>query len=140
MEILTRSERGTFNLGKRLARHLQGHDLILLEGDLGSGKTVFVKGLALSLGIGQEITSPTYVFMRSYRGKNFNLYHFDLYRLRQKSDLSRLDLDGVLGDQKGVFVVEWPEFFPRKLFKRVRYVRLRNLDEQSRQISIEGGC
>ena len=138
MEIFTRSEKGTFNLGKRLARHLEGHDLILLTGDLGSGKTVFVKGLALSLGISQEITSPTFVFMRSYRGKNFNLYHFDLYRLRQKSDLSRLDFGDVLGDQNGIFVVEWPKLFPKKLFKRVRHVRLRSLDEHSRQISIDG--
>lgn len=138
MEILTRSEKGTFNLGKRLARHLAGSDLILLTGDLGSGKTVFVKGLAQSLGISQEITSPTYVFMRSYRGKNFNLYHFDLYRLRQKSDLSRLDLDDVLSDPKGIFVVEWPKLFPKKLFKKVSRVRLCSLDRHSRQISIDG--
>lgn len=136
MEILTRSERETFNQGGRLARRLRGRDLVLLEGEIGSGKTVFVKGLARFLGIRQEITSPTYVFMRSYRGKGFNLYHFDLYRMLAEIELTRLNIGDVSGDPDGIFVVEWPKLFPKNLFKSVRRVGLRSVGAHLRRISI----
>ena len=118
MEILSKSEKDTFDLGSKISSKLKGGELILLDGDLGCGKTVFTKGLAKGLLIAEEITSPTYVFLRSYRGEKFTLYHFDFYRIDKPCDLGRIDVEDLIEDKKGIFVVEWPKLFPIGIFKK----------------------
>lgn len=136
MEIFSRSEKETFGLGRRLASRLTGGESILLFGELGSGKTVLAKGLAAGLGVAETVTSPTYLLVRSYRGKSLNLYHFDFYRLRSKAALSRLDLPEFLSDSRGVFVFEWPELVGRNLPGKVFEIHLENVGKKGRRIKI----
>ena len=137
MEVLTKSEAETFSLGRSLAGKLRGGEALLLSGELGAGKTVFTKGLAAGLGIAETITSPTYVFLRSYRGPQLTLYHLDLYRIGGVGEADRIIFDDILADPRGIFAVEWPDFFPLKFFKvcyRVNFIHQR---ETERLIKIE---
>jgi len=138
MEILSKSEKDTFELGLKISSKLNGGELILLYGDLGCGKTVFTKGLAKGLLILDEVTSPTYVFLRSYRGEKFTLYHFDFYRIDKPSDLERIDIEDLIEDKKGIFVVEWPDLFPTGIFKKQLRLEFNSRGENDRLIDIKG--
>ena len=76
--FISDSPEKTMRFGERYAKNLKAGDVVLLDGEMGAGKTVFAKGVALGLGISDEILSPTYAYMNDYGGK---LYHFDCYRL-----------------------------------------------------------
>jgi tRNA threonylcarbamoyladenosine biosynthesis protein TsaE len=105
---LTTSEDETYAVGRDLATRLTAGDVVLLSGDLGSGKTVFVRGLAAGLGIDPEdVSSPTFTLVHEYRGERVTLYHADLYRLdRAATDDLGLEEMGVAD---GVLAIEWPE-------------------------------
>ena len=92
-------------LGQRLATYLRAQDVLVLTGDLGTGKTTFTKGIAKGLGIQQMIKSPTYTIVREYEG-DLMLYHLDVYRIGQDPD--SIDLDDFLFGE-GVTVIEWGE-------------------------------
>jgi tRNA threonylcarbamoyladenosine biosynthesis protein TsaE len=105
--ILTSSEEETSAAGERLAARLRGGDVLLLHGDLGAGKTAFVRGLARGLGASPEdVSSPTFTIIQEYRGR-LTLYHVDLYRL-QPLEAADLGLDE-LADRDAVVAVEWAE-------------------------------
>jgi tRNA threonylcarbamoyladenosine biosynthesis protein TsaE len=106
--ILTSSEEETSAAGERLAARLQGGDVVLLHGDLGAGKTAFVRGLARGLGASPEdVSSPTFTIIQEYRGRLMTVYHVDLYRL-QPLETADLGLDE-LADRDAVVAVEWAE-------------------------------
>ncbi len=105
--FLTRGEGETRELASRLARLLRPGDVILLVGELGSGKTTFVKGLAEGLGVRERVISPTFTLHREYRGR-LPLHHLDAYRLRGARDLSDLGVEELL-EGEGVVAVEWGE-------------------------------
>ena len=95
----------TMALGEKYAKSLKAGDVVLLEGEMGAGKTVFCKGIAKGLGISDEILSPTYAYMNEYDGK---LYHFDCYRLKSGAQAEALGLcDYFYAD--GVCVIEWAQ-------------------------------
>ena len=124
LSLLTRSEDDTRAVGARLARLLHGGELIGLHGDLGTGKTVLVRGLADGLGVDPgKVRSPTFTLINEYGGGRLPLYHIDLYRLAP-SEMDRLALREYLyGD--GVCVVEWFERLgdtPRHLDIRFTFV------------------
>lgn len=98
-------------LAERLGEMLQKHDVLVLTGDLGAGKTTFTKGLAKGLGIHQMIKSPTYTIVREYDGR-LPLYHLDVYRIGDDPD--SIDLDEFLFGE-GVTVIEWGEFLRASL-------------------------
>ena len=103
--IETNNENETLALAQKLGELVQARDVILLEGDLGAGKTTFTKGLALGLGIEQVVKSPTYTIIREYTKGRLPLYHMDVYRLEEAgSDEMGLE-EYFYGD--GVSVVEW---------------------------------
>jgi tRNA threonylcarbamoyladenosine biosynthesis protein TsaE len=105
--ILTHSEQDTFELGKRLAQTLEPGAFVLLQGDLGAGKTVFVRGMAAGLGTDPDaVTSPTFVLIQHYKGR-VPLIHADLYRLESGTAVDDLGLEE-LGNG-GVVAVEWAE-------------------------------
>ena len=98
----------TAYLAQRLSEKLKGGEVILLNGQLGAGKTAFTKCLAKSLGVEEEVTSPTFAFMKEYRGR-LPLYHFDLYRVGDEDELYELGLSDYLY-MDGVCVIEWNKF------------------------------
>jgi len=106
------SEADTRGIASRLAPDLQPGTVLLLSGDLGAGKTAFVRGLAEGLGVDPfEVTSPTFTLVHEYRGGRLPLIHVDLYRL-ETADLDEIGLDGDLAAE-GVVAVEWPERLSR---------------------------
>jgi tRNA threonylcarbamoyladenosine biosynthesis protein TsaE len=100
----------TFALGQRVGAQLVGGEILLLDGPLGAGKTVFVKGLAAALGIDrEEVTSPSFTLVNPYEGR-LPLYHLDLYRLDEgASAANAVDLEELLTDERAVIVIEWAE-------------------------------
>lgn len=116
MEFITGSAEETTILGKLLGKELKTGVVMAFEGDLGSGKTTFIQGLAKGLGIHERIISPTFVLMRRYevRGrKNIErFYHMDLYRIHSKRDLVNLDFEEIIRNPKNVVAVEWAERVP----------------------------
>lgn len=118
---------------KEYAKSLKKGDVVLLRGEMGAGKTVFVKGLAQGLGIEDEITSPTYAYMNDYDGK---LYHYDCYRLRDGAQAEALGLcDYFYAD--GICVIEWPRNIEDVLPQNCKVVEIRKLDANKREILCE---
>ena len=132
-EIVTASEEETAAAGARLAALVNPGDVVLLYGDLGAGKTAFVRGLAKGLGADPaDVSSPTFTLVQEYRGR-VTLYHVDLYRLeeREVDDLGLEEL--VLGD--GVVAIEWAERW-RGRPDDVIEVRIEHIGDESRRITV----
>jgi len=111
-EIVTQSPVETIAVGKALAGHLQDGDVVLLHGDLGAGKTTLAKGIASGLGVGDVVSSPSFSLVNEYDTDQpavSRLFHLDLYRLRDESDLASIGFDDLVASAVGVMLVEWPE-------------------------------
>lgn len=106
MEIRSRSEKETYELGQRIGSLAWPGMIILVDGDLGTGKTVLTKGIAKGLGIEEVVTSPTFTLIHEYQGR-LPLYHFDLYRLEDADEIYDLGFEEFFYGQ-GLTVVEWP--------------------------------
>lgn len=132
----------TFKLGQLIGEQLAGGEILLLSGPLGAGKTILVKGLASALGIDrEEVTSPSFTLVNCYEGK-LRLYHIDLYRLDQgPSAAHAVDLDGLLGEEHAVIVIEWAERLgPYPLPDNVCTATLAGDGDDPRQITISRSC
>lgn len=137
-EFVSTSEVDTFNLGVRLGKNLAGGEVILLDGPLGAGKTVLVKGLAHALEIDrEEVTSPSFTLVNPHQGRLL-LYHIDLYRLDEGATAAHaVDLDEILSDERAVVIIEWAERLGRyPLPPNVWRISIRGDGDQPRQISI----
>lgn len=137
-DVVSRSETDTFDLGVRLGRELVGGEVILLDGALGAGKTVLVKGLAQALEIDQEdVTSPSFTLVNPHQGRLL-LYHIDLYRLDEGATAAHaVDLDEILTDERAVVIIEWAERLGRyPLPPGVCRISIRGDGDEPRQISI----
>lgn len=104
------SAEATTAAGAALAAHLVGGDTIALIGDLGAGKTTFVAGLVAALG-GGAASSPTFSLVNEYRHGRLIVWHVDLYRLERAAELPELGLDDLIGDRRGIVIVEWADKF-----------------------------
>ena len=113
MEIVSKKAGDTEKLAKKIAQFLKPQDIILLDGDLGAGKTTFTKGLALGLGIKKNVKSPTFTIVREYHEGRLPLYHMDVYRLEDAS-ADDIGLDEYFNGD-GVSVVEWSQFIDDEL-------------------------
>jgi len=105
---LSHGEADTLSFGRKLAADLRAGDVVLLRGDLGAGKTVLARGIAVGLGVpADEVRSPTFTLVNPYQGR-LTVYHLDLYRIERPADLDELGLEEILGGE-GVAIVEWGE-------------------------------
>ena len=135
-EIITRSAEETMHWGREFARRLKAPILVLLSGDLGSGKTTLTKGIVAGLGAAgeDEVTSPTFTLVHEY-GKGKRVYHVDLYRIESFHDFETLGLEDLFS-QPGVVILEWSERFPLKSpWPQVR-LRLEHLGGDARRITL----
>lgn len=140
MEATTRSPLQTQKIAKDLGKTLRGGEVIALYGDLGSGKTVFVQGLAQGLGIKRRILSPTFVFMRSYpltiNRQQLTFHHLDLYRGQNSNDFTALGLDEIFGESS-IVVLEWAEKLKGQLPQKRIDVSIKRVNDSTRSISIK---
>lgn len=122
-------------LAKRLAPGLRPGDVLCLTGDLGAGKSVLARALARALGVEGVITSPTYTYVREYRGR-LPVYHFDLYRMGDEADSLWLD-EYLFGE--GVCIIEWADLVKELMPKEALWFALKVLDEKTREITWHRG-
>jgi len=135
VRILSKSTDQTLRLGERLAKYLRKGDILCLEGELGSGKTTLVKGIAKGLKIAQaKVNSPTFVLMNAYPGR-LPLYHFDLYRLENTGEIGAIGYEEFLYDD-GVSVIEWAERLGALTPKEYLRVELKHKSENERSIKL----
>lgn len=135
--MITRSAEETIRLGQELAEGLSRGDVIALYGDLGSGKTTFVKGIGIGLGVkdARHINSPTFVLIREYKGR-IPLYHMDLYRLNGVRDTEDIAAgEYIYGD--GVSIIEWAEKLETMLPEKIISVRFQIKGGNKREVEIE---
>lgn len=133
MVYISNSVEETIILAVKLANKLVGGEIILLNGELGAGKTTFTKGLAKALGINETVTSPTFTFMKSYNGR-LKLYHYDMYRVDSEDELYELGLAEYLYAD-GVCVIEWNKF--EDLVNPI-VIDISYLGRKSRRLEIKG--
>ncbi len=114
------------------AKTLRAGDILLLDGEMGAGKTIFSKGIAKGLGITEEVTSPTYAYMNDYDGR---LFHYDCYRIQSVEQAERLGLADYF-DMGGICLIEWAQNIAPLLPKTVKRVRIRKLGENEREIEV----
>ena len=103
MKIISKNVEQTYNLASKLAKHIRGGDIILLNGDLGAGKTTFVKGFAKEIGVKIPVTSPTFNLLKTYETDNYTLVHVDAYRLEGGSFDELYDY----ANEENVIFIEW---------------------------------
>lgn len=134
-KIVVNNFNETIKLGYNIGLYLKGGDTIILDGDLGAGKTTFAKGIGEALGVTRVINSPTFTIVKEYKGEKYNLNHMDLYRLDGVGD--DFDLEEYFTD-KSICVVEWPyqafDIIPNKYMK----ITIKRLDDYKREITIDG--
>ena len=140
MEAWSNSPKDTEKIAKELAKSLRGGEVIALFGDLGAGKTVFVRGLAKGLGIKKKITSPTFVYMKSYTlkisQKPLTFYHLDLYRAASGIETQNLGIDELFSPDS-IVVLEWAEKIKDSLPKKRIDVAIKAENEKERRIKID---
>ena len=135
MKYTSNSVDNTNIIAADLASKMQGGEIILLSGDLGAGKTTFTKAFCKALGVTDNVTSPTFTFMREYMGK-FPIYHFDMYRVTDEDELYELGLYEYLDSENGICLIEWNKF--EDIQKPVININITRIDDTSRIIEIEG--
>ena len=139
-EYYSGSERETEELGARLAASLKGGAVVAMYGDLGAGKTAFVRGMARGMGLDCRVSSPTFTIVNEYLGAR-ELYHFDMYRLSSADELFDIGWEDYLR-RGGVCAVEWSENVEDAFFGDEIRVTIEKLSDTERKITIEGaeGC
>ena len=143
MEFISHTPQETERIGKLLGSMLTRGDIIALAGELGTGKTTLVRGMAQGMGIeGNEVASPSFTLVNEYAGggplakASLPLYHIDLYRLDDEGDLLGIDYEEYIrGD--GAVVIEWADRIPQAVPAESLWIRLRYLDVERREIAFQ---
>ena len=138
IKIKTSSPEETIAAAEKLGSLLKAGDMIAYKGGLGAGKTTFTRGIAVGMGLGDNVTSPTFALVNEYRGSDITLYHFDMYRISSEDDLESTgfyDYDF----EDNVAAVEWSENIEEFLPKNTSYITIDRLSELEREITIEDG-
>lgn len=138
MKYISKSPEETFNIGFQLGQTLKPGNVVALIGELGTGKTVFTKGIAKALGVKEYeyVNSPSFVIVKEYKSKKSPLYHFDFYRLRSNHDLDTVGYEEYFYSN-GIIVIEWADRVMEALPKKYVSVRFKHLGKDKRKITIE---
>jgi len=131
---ISHSAEETMACGRAHAAPLRRGDVLALCGDLGAGKTHFVKGVAAALGTDAAVTSPTFTLIHEYLGGRLPLYHFDFYRLEDEDEALKIGLDEYL-DGDGICVIEWADKFPDLLPAHTQWFRFTHRPDGARDIA-----
>ncbi|MDP3955259.1 MAG: tRNA (adenosine(37)-N6)-threonylcarbamoyltransferase complex ATPase subunit type 1 TsaE [bacterium] len=135
---ISRGPAETRRLGERLARRLRAGDVLLLEGELGAGKTCLAQGIGKGLSVGQAVKSSSFVLVNEYSGR-LKVYHADLFRLSEPEEVADLALEENAAD--GVLLVEWPDRAREELPAEHLLLRFEVVDERTRRITfVPSGC
>ena len=134
--IVTYNAGETRELGTKLAEKLKAGDVILLEGELGAGKSELARGVAAGLGVKETVTSPSFTILNVYESGRLPLYHFDWYRLESAEELYELGMDEYLGGD-GIALVEWPGRCPDAVPADCLRIRITAEGENTRRIEAE---
>jgi tRNA threonylcarbamoyladenosine biosynthesis protein TsaE len=140
MKLISHSEKETQLIGRNLGKLLDKGDIVCLNGDLGTGKTVFVKGLAKAIGIDEYITSPTFTIVNEYDSE-IPLYHFDVYRINSPDEMYEIGFEEYI-DNKGIVVIEWADIISEIIPEENVHVLIskfdKNYDLREIEISFNG--
>ena len=136
LRIISHSPEETRALGEKLAARLAPGDVVILEGELGAGKSELARGIARGLGVTETVTSPSFTILNVYESGRCPLYHFDWYRLESAEELFELGLEEYLGGD-GIAVVEWAEKCPEALPEKTIRIRLEATGDEERRIEAE---
>ena len=134
---ISKSEQDTINFAKNYAKNLKAGDIIVLSGELGSGKTKFVQGVLENFNLQDEISSPTFTIVNEYNSEKVNIYHFDVYRLEDSDEFYAIGGEEYF--EKGICLIEWGEIIEDALPNK--YIKInfkRNIeDDNKREINID---
>lgn len=128
------SEKETADLAEEFSRGIKAGETIVINGELGAGKTFFIKNAAKALGI-NNVNSPTFTLVNEYSGK-FKIYHFDFYRINEAKELYDIGFDDYLNDDEAAVFIEWGNLFPEVLPHKRIEIEIKVLEDFSREISI----
>lgn len=136
-ELISNSPEDTIKIGKSMAEHLKKGDVIVLVGDLGSGKTKLTEGILTFFGLEKEISSPTFTIVNEYNTDKLNIYHFDVYRIEEIEEFTAIGGEEYF--EKGACIIEWGEKIEELLPNE--YIKVsfsRNFeDENTRKLKFE---
>ncbi len=141
--VITKNPKETQKLAADLAKKIISKKLskalvIALEGDLGSGKTTFIKGFSKTLGIKEKILSPTFVLIHKHKIKNSKiLYHIDAYRLKSEKDLLKLGIKEIFANSENIVMIEWADRVKRNIPKNATWINFEHLGKNKRKIIIK---
>ena len=131
--FISNSPAETEKFGRKFAKGLSAGSVLALKGELGSGKTQFVKGLASGIGSTAAVTSPTFTIVHEYSGGRWPIYHFDFFRIEDRQSAMRLGLDEYFFDD-GVSVIEWADRFPDLIPESAHWISFEMKSENGRMI------
>ena len=136
-QFTTKNQDETYNFGLEFGKNLVGGETILMYGEAGAGKTVFTKGVAVSLGVKERVTSPTFALKNQYDGEKFTLHHLDMYRIEDEDEAYESGALEGISESGSVTILEWAEnvenFFN---FPHIN-IRIEYLSANDRQITVE---
>ncbi len=132
MLTVTNSAEETRTLGEKLASGLKPGDVVLLNGELGAGKSELARGIARGLGVTETVASPSFTILNVYESGRYPLYHFDWYRLESAEELYELGMDEYLGGD-GIAVVEWAERCPEAVPEKHIQINITATGEEQRE-------
>jgi tRNA threonylcarbamoyladenosine biosynthesis protein TsaE len=128
----------TSSLAAQIATNIKGGEVICLIGELGVGKTYFVKFFAEALGIsGDDVISPTFIYWRKHEGTNFKVNHFDFYRIKKEDEAKDIGMEDAFGDEQAVTIIEWADRVTNLLPKDRLEIRMRYLGATERAIELK---
>jgi tRNA threonylcarbamoyladenosine biosynthesis protein TsaE len=133
--FISKSPAETEAKGRELANDVHAGSVLALKGELGSGKTLFTKGLVAGLGISAPVSSPTFTIVHEYQGGRLPVYHFDFFRLEDRKSAARLGLEDYFFDD-GVSVIEWADRFPDLIPEHARWVSFEIKSSHQRIITL----